>query len=97
MFVIFLAQPMKIKGPPCNKIYVCTSPDETDNTNLNETAKQGSLLTVFPECALTGYCFDSLEEAMATVHHHHMQWSRHGPGVTTCIANNYLQQPYIGP
>ncbi|MFP6600895.1 MAG: nitrilase-related carbon-nitrogen hydrolase, partial [Pirellulaceae bacterium] len=28
--------------------------------HLSETAQQGALLTVFPECVLTGYCFDSL-------------------------------------
>ncbi len=31
---------------------------------LVETARNGARLTVFPECALTGYCFDSLAEAM---------------------------------
>jgi predicted amidohydrolase len=30
---------------------------------LKETRAAGADLTVFPECALTGYCFDSLEEA----------------------------------
>lgn len=30
---------------------------------LAETVGQGARLTVFPECALSGYCFDSLEEA----------------------------------
>ena len=30
---------------------------------VRETTAQGADLTVFPECALTGYCFDSLEEA----------------------------------
>jgi len=30
---------------------------------LGETATKGAKLTVFPEAALTGYCFDSLEEA----------------------------------
>lgn len=30
---------------------------------LRETAKQGAQLTVFPECALPGYCFESLAEA----------------------------------
>ncbi|MGH7202114.1 MAG: carbon-nitrogen hydrolase family protein [Planctomycetaceae bacterium] len=29
-----------------------------------ETRKQGAELTIFPECALTGYCFDSAEEAL---------------------------------
>ena len=30
---------------------------------VRETRAAGAELTVFPECALTGYCFDSLEEA----------------------------------
>jgi len=30
---------------------------------LSQTARQQALVTVFPECALCGYCFDSLEEA----------------------------------
>lgn len=30
---------------------------------LRETARNGATLTVFPECALTGYCFPSLDEA----------------------------------
>ncbi|HEY2249398.1 MAG TPA: carbon-nitrogen hydrolase family protein [Planctomycetaceae bacterium] len=30
---------------------------------LRETTGAGARLTVFPECALTGYCFSSLEEA----------------------------------
>jgi predicted amidohydrolase len=31
---------------------------------LNEAAAAGAKLIVFPECALTGYCFDSVEEAL---------------------------------
>lgn len=31
---------------------------------MNETASAGANLTIFPECALTGYCFASLEEAI---------------------------------
>lgn len=31
---------------------------------MQETAAEGADLTVFPECALTGYCFESLEEAL---------------------------------
>jgi predicted amidohydrolase len=31
---------------------------------LKKAVDQGSSLTVFPECSLTGYCFDSLEEAL---------------------------------
>ena len=30
---------------------------------LKETSRQGARLTVFPECTLPGYCFDSLDEA----------------------------------
>jgi predicted amidohydrolase len=30
---------------------------------LEETSRAGAKLTVFPEAALTGYCFDSLDEA----------------------------------
>ena len=32
--------------------------------SLEETAKRGAKLTIFPECALTGYCFNSREEAL---------------------------------
>ncbi len=31
--------------------------------HLNQAADQGARLIVFPECALTGYCFESLEAA----------------------------------
>ena len=31
---------------------------------LQETSRAGALLTVFPECAVPGYCFSSLEEAL---------------------------------
>ena len=30
---------------------------------LTDTAKNGAKLTVFPEAALSGYCFDNLDEA----------------------------------
>lgn len=30
---------------------------------LRETSRQGASLTVFPECAVSGYCFGSLDEA----------------------------------
>jgi predicted amidohydrolase len=33
-------------------------------STLRETARHGAVLTVFPECALAGYCFDSRDEAM---------------------------------
>ena len=31
---------------------------------MRESRTQGAQLTIFPECALTGYCFNSLEEAL---------------------------------
>lgn len=31
---------------------------------LEETSQQGAQLTIFPECSVTGYCFDSFEEAV---------------------------------
>ncbi len=33
---------------------------------LRQAAQAGAVLTVFPECAATGYCFDTVEEARAT-------------------------------
>jgi len=32
--------------------------------SLEQTASAGAYLTIFPECAISGYCFESLEEAM---------------------------------
>jgi predicted amidohydrolase len=32
---------------------------------LRDAARQGARLIVFPECSLSGYCFDSREEALA--------------------------------
>src|SRR5438105_5261347 len=32
-------------------------------SRLREATDRGGELIIFPECALTGYCFDSLEEA----------------------------------
>ena len=31
----------------------------------SEAARQGAELIVFPECVSTGYCFESLEEAIS--------------------------------
>jgi len=33
-------------------------------SRIREAAQTGAQLVIFPECALTGYCFDSLQEAM---------------------------------
>jgi len=37
---------------------------EKIHNRLIETTSAGAILTVFPECTTTGYCFDSFEEAM---------------------------------
>lgn len=37
---------------------------ETIYARLKETTSQGAALTVFPECTTTGYCFESLDEAI---------------------------------
>src|SRR5438093_13175974 len=36
---------------------------DTIRSRMREAAGQGARLVVFPECALTGYCFESREEA----------------------------------
>ncbi|MGH9900859.1 MAG: nitrilase-related carbon-nitrogen hydrolase, partial [Pyrinomonadaceae bacterium] len=36
---------------------------------LREAAGRGARISIFPECALTGYCFDSLEEAAPFAEH----------------------------
>jgi predicted amidohydrolase len=46
----------------------CKLADPTHNlavmrTRLREAARQGARLVIFPECALTGYCFESRDEA----------------------------------
>ncbi|MFO0974887.1 MAG: carbon-nitrogen hydrolase family protein [Planctomycetaceae bacterium] len=35
------------------------------DATVRDEVRQGTELTIFPECYSTGYCFDSLEEAMA--------------------------------
>ena len=42
---------------------------------IRETTSNGAELTIFPECAVTGYCFSSLEEAMP--------WGESIPGAST--------------
>lgn len=36
----------------------------TMRERLNTTTKEGAVITVFPECSTSGYCFESLKEAM---------------------------------
>src|ERR1700680_4151373 len=38
---------------------------EAMKARLRETASEGARLTIFPECALAGYCYESKEEAWA--------------------------------
>ena len=44
-------------------------------SKLHEAAGQSADLVIFPECALTGYCFESLEEARP--------WAQEVPGPAT--------------
>lgn len=37
---------------------------ETMLSHLKTTSSNGAQITIFPECALTGYCYSSMEEAM---------------------------------
>ena len=37
---------------------------EAVRSHLVETARRGAMLTIFPECTLTGYAFESLAEAL---------------------------------
>lgn len=57
-------EPIKVAGVQMN---VALMEPEANlhamEAHMAETAGAGALLTVFPECVLTGYCFDSLEEA----------------------------------
>ncbi len=41
----------------------CDANMQTMLAHLSTTTSQGASLTIFPECALTGYCFDQLDEA----------------------------------
>ncbi|MCA9214373.1 MAG: carbon-nitrogen hydrolase family protein [Planctomycetales bacterium] len=55
---------MKIAGVQCNVRFKEVSANVTAiQETLRETSQQGTQLTVFPECSVTGYCFNSKEEA----------------------------------
>lgn len=56
---------MKIAAVQCDLAFA----DPTENVRrmtdfVRQTAQEKAQLTVFPECALTGYCFDSVAEAL---------------------------------
>jgi len=48
--------------------------------HLETTTAAGADLTIFPECTISGYCFDSLEETLAVAE------TLDGPSVTAIIA-----------
>jgi 5-aminopentanamidase len=52
--------------------------------HVEAAAASGAHLVVFPECALTGYCFDSLEEALP--------WAEPIPGPSTTQMAGICQQ-----
>lgn len=54
------------------------------NDRLKESRRHGAMLTIFPECALTGYCFDSLEEGL--------EYAQSVPGPATQIVQEWCQR-----
>ncbi len=55
---------MKIAGVQMDVSFADTKANlDKMSSLLRETRSAGAELTVFPECAVTGYCFESLEEA----------------------------------
>ncbi|MEQ8790937.1 MAG: carbon-nitrogen hydrolase family protein [Pirellulaceae bacterium] len=59
-----MAEPIRIAGVQMD--IKLAKPDENlarMEQMLEQTAAEGARLTIFPECALTGYCFESLAEA----------------------------------
>jgi len=55
---------IKIAGVQMNPALMQTEANLTRILDfVGETSKSGANLTIFPECALTGYCFDSRAEA----------------------------------
>lgn len=55
---------MRVAGVQCDVAFA--NPGENMRRMkdfLRQTAAEGAQLTIFPECALTGYCFESAEEA----------------------------------
>jgi 5-aminopentanamidase len=54
---------------------------QTIRSHLGDAAEQGARLVVFPECALTGYCFNSKDEAL------HLAETLPGPTTTSLAAD----------
>ncbi|MEM7782634.1 MAG: carbon-nitrogen hydrolase family protein [Planctomycetota bacterium] len=71
---------MKVAGVQMDIEFAdCKSNLEKMRTKVAETRSAGADLTVFPECTTTGYCYRSLEEAMAQAE------TLEGPSVKTVI------------
>ena len=59
-----MADPLIIAGVQMDVRFMdCETNLQRMLSALKEPAANGAALTVFPECSLTGYCFDSLAEA----------------------------------
>lgn len=59
-----MAEPIRIAGVQMDVALAQTEENLSRiEQALETTAKEGTRLTIFPECALSGYCFESLEEA----------------------------------
>lgn len=56
---------MKIAGVQCDVVFADPEANVRRMSDfVRQTARENAHLTIFPECALTGYCFDSVEEAL---------------------------------
>ena len=61
----FMSELLKIAGVQMDvRLGECDHNLSVMLDRLEQAARQGAGLVVFPECALTGYCFESLEEAL---------------------------------
>jgi predicted amidohydrolase len=60
-----MSQPMKIGAVQMDVDLACPEANlDRIAAALRTAAKEGAVLVAFPECAVTGYCFESLEEAL---------------------------------
>ena len=55
---------------------------------IQTAAEKGVNLVVFPECALTGYCFDDLKEAK--------EYAKPIPGILTELLRKYCSDYNVG-
>lgn len=60
-----MSTPIKVAGVQMNVVFADKAKNLDNIIKFTEVAAiDGAKLVVFPECAVTGYCFESLEEAM---------------------------------